>query len=1368
MVMAERRRRQQHYLNNNAALPFLHPPVPLQERNTSQRTTKLSPFTFISYLPAYDVFTRLAKPRGARRPGAPRPLPSSRASSAAMQQQQSLPAFGQGNGAQQSSSSFGQQANGNTQNQTSQSFPPFGGSTNNTSGFGSAFTAPSGSFSFNTPPVSNPFTRLDAGAPVTSQNGGFYGSIFRFEAPLDERQRELTGEATPLFAPGAPSGVLQENGTTEDQPKTTSNGFTWPPQQQQGQASSSIFQQSKQPSVLDQAINQAKVPTTSLFGNASSPLVQNTNSSTASSTSNMFSHVETPQPVQKQSSENPFAAGLTKVQEDQKKPMSNLFGNLDTQSSHPSTNLFNATPTAGAQTQSTLFSPEAMQTSPDTTPQKASPTQSTPFSFATNANNQPQPIQAGDNTAFTNGGSLFDRITKPSSGTPPQASTSLGQTGEGPSTGGDLFGRVSAPTTWESETNTGQAEPTTTAKPTSSLFSRVTSLDKPQEGTSRENTPLTDPSTSLNAMKQDELDRGGDEITPKEIPGPWSVPTAPCYFSEEEKIQFRTGLRLKRLDLGFNANLPNYSEKEARAATEFYYLQKQAILDAGYGPVEEVIGKKRQASSIYQSESPAPKKHKTGPLSHDPQSVLRKDAEDSNNPVAPNKTNGPLQPLANTNTKRKADQELARGDTSATEENAKRVRGPDSPQKSQTASLFSNILDTSNKVPSPEKSRGVVNGAGNGSASGTVPSIFQPKAPSTNTPFGVNFGSTSSSSFFQPTSVDASSSLTGTPNSLANTTTDASAPTMQPLAQAPPQPFGISGPGISPLKVFNSPKTSLTGPKNFGSTASPTSSTPALVASSNSATNPLVKPNFGSTAAVPTSSAPAPASNAPTAPLTKQTFGSTSAAPTSSTSAPAASADIPAAAGFIPMFEKAGAGVSVNKAAPTGVKPPTFGNVPSTNFMSQFGESAKKDAELAKKKRKAQEYDSEEEDEASWEKKDAEEQQKKRHKIEEAAKTAQKFVPTIGSNSASSTTTEDETTAPPPISSPKSQSTSVFDTTHPDFKNTGQANIFGHLAKNNVGVESGKDSEADDEDDDGNEHQETAATTRINPSSNALSPAQPLGRSLFDRVSKDSKSTSPTKQDASNSQGSPTMDQTWKANSPINFGTNATSSQSPPAVNVTPESPSKLPLTGLFGVGNTVQPPFKPGPSPFSNLQPTAPSSGLSFGFGPLGPGASTLAPPSNFSSRATSPGATTGESATESGAEGADDATQKDEQANLISERAGEENEDVLHEVRAKGLRYDVDIKMWVSKGVGPLRILKHRETGKRRILLRADPSGKIAINSGFLKEGKYEHIGCNTVRAMLASEDGSIGTWHLRTKDNEDGKRLSEVLNENKKYGS
>jgi E3 SUMO-protein ligase RanBP2 len=60
---------------------------------------------------------------------------------------------------------------------------------------------------------------------------------------------------------------------------------------------------------------------------------------------------------------------------------------------------------------------------------------------------------------------------------------------------------------------------------------------------------------------------------------------------------------------------------------------------------------------------------------------------------------------------------------------------------------------------------------------------------------------------------------------------------------------------------------------------------------------------------------------------------------------------------------------------------------------------------------------------------------------------------------------------------------------------------------------------------------------------------------------------------------------------------------------------------------------------------------------------------------------------------------------------RTGEE-EEVLYKHRAKVCRHCGETKQWKERGVGDLKILRHRSTGVQRVLLRRDQVHKIAAN--------------------------------------------------------
>lgn len=129
-------------------------------------------------------------------------------------------------------------------------------------------------------------------------------------------------------------------------------------------------------------------------------------------------------------------------------------------------------------------------------------------------------------------------------------------------------------------------------------------------------------------------------------------------------------------------------------------------------------------------------------------------------------------------------------------------------------------------------------------------------------------------------------------------------------------------------------------------------------------------------------------------------------------------------------------------------------------------------------------------------------------------------------------------------------------------------------------------------------------------------------------------------------------------------------------------------------------------------------------------------------------------------------------EQIKLTEGGPGEEDEVMLHEVRAKVIKYipvqkgdeDAPKSPWSTQGVGPLRVLKNKSTGTVRILLRAEPRGHIAMNKTILPDIEYAAKE-KTISFVAASDDGSnLETWLLQVKKPELAKELASVLEANK----
>ncbi|CAA0821287.1 Ran-binding protein 1 homolog c [Striga hermonthica] len=64
------------------------------------------------------------------------------------------------------------------------------------------------------------------------------------------------------------------------------------------------------------------------------------------------------------------------------------------------------------------------------------------------------------------------------------------------------------------------------------------------------------------------------------------------------------------------------------------------------------------------------------------------------------------------------------------------------------------------------------------------------------------------------------------------------------------------------------------------------------------------------------------------------------------------------------------------------------------------------------------------------------------------------------------------------------------------------------------------------------------------------------------------------------------------------------------------------------------------------------------------------------------------------------------------VAVATGEENEDVLLDLKAKLYRFDKEGSQWKERGVGTVKLLKHKKTGKVRLLMRQNKTLKICAN--------------------------------------------------------
>ncbi|KAK3373541.1 hypothetical protein B0T24DRAFT_703293 [Lasiosphaeria ovina] len=219
-----------------------------------------------------------------------------------------------------------------------------------------------------------------------------------------------------------------------------------------------------------------------------------------------------------------------------------------------------------------------------------------------------------------------------------------------------------------------------------------------------------------------------------------------------------------------------------------------------------------------------------------------------------------------------------------------------------------------------------------------------------------------------------------------------------------------------------------------------------------------------------------------------------------------------------------------------------------------------------------------------------------------------------------------------------------------------------------------------------------------------------------------------------------------------------------------------------FGLGPSV-----PGAPSIFSQKPLSSTPVFSGGLAPGGGTSTGTNTPFTFggaSSLATTPATGTPEPAVEqeearvTNADG-DEAPQ--EQISLTEGGPGEEDEVVVHEVRAKAVKLvtgadsddddtgkDAKKSPWKVQGVGPLRILKHKASGTVRMLLRAEPRGHIALNRAVLPSFAYkvDPAGSKYVKVTTAKENGNgLETWMLQVKTSAAAQALANALESNKK---
>ncbi|MQM20547.1 hypothetical protein Taro_053570, partial [Colocasia esculenta] len=119
------------------------------------------------------------------------------------------------------------------------------------------------------------------------------------------------------------------------------------------------------------------------------------------------------------------------------------------------------------------------------------------------------------------------------------------------------------------------------------------------------------------------------------------------------------------------------------------------------------------------------------------------------------------------------------------------------------------------------------------------------------------------------------------------------------------------------------------------------------------------------------------------------------------------------------------------------------------------------------------------------------------------------------------------------------------------------------------------------------------------------------------------------------------------------------------------------------------------------------------------------------------------------------------------VSVTSGEEDEDVLLELKSKLYRFDKEGNQWKERGTGTVKLLKHKETRKVRLVMRQAKTLKICANHLVLPSIKVqEHAGSDKSCVWHATDfsDGELKEemFCIRFGSVENCKKFIEMVDE------
>jgi len=97
---------------------------------------------------------------------------------------------------------------------------------------------------------------------------------------------------------------------------------------------------------------------------------------------------------------------------------------------------------------------------------------------------------------------------------------------------------------------------------------------------------------------------------------------------------------------------------------------------------------------------------------------------------------------------------------------------------------------------------------------------------------------------------------------------------------------------------------------------------------------------------------------------------------------------------------------------------------------------------------------------------------------------------------------------------------------------------------------------------------------------------------------------------------------------------------------------------------------------------------------------------------------------------------------------KTNEESEEQSFKMRAKLFKFDAESKEWKERGTGDVRLLKHKENGKTRLVMRRDKTLKVCANHYIVPDMKLSpNVGSDRSWVWNTSADVSEGAPEAQT---------------------